>query len=151
MASACANRALAQKVAEAIQLRLLKSAQWVETCPAAGAIWRIPVETVESLSKMSSCESEVVSELKIKVARIEMVAPNTKGDYIRVTFQVERGLLVFQVPILLKKKDFDDTEMVQVARNELHRTFVELTAQTEKWTLTAEDIRQLSSISSRPG
>jgi len=151
MASVCANRALAQKVAEAIQLRLVKSAQWEETCPAAGAIWRIPVKTGESLSKMSSCESEVVSELKIKVARIEMVAPNTKGDYIRVTFQVERGLLVFQVPILLKKKDFDDTEMVQVARNELYRTFVDLAAQTEKWTLTAEDIRQLSSISSRPG
>jgi len=92
-----------------------------------------------------------VSELKIKVARIEMVTLNTKEDHIRVTFKVERGLLVFQVPILLKKKDFDDTEMVQVARNELHRTFVELAAQTEKWTLTAEDIRQLSSISSRPG
>jgi hypothetical protein len=58
--------------------------------------------------------------------------------------------LVFHVPILLKTRDFDDTEMVQVARNELHRTFDELSAQTEKWTLTSEDVRVLSSISSRP-
>ncbi|MBG0811881.1 hypothetical protein IY145_21265 [Methylosinus sp. H3A] len=91
-----------------------------------------------------------MSEFTIKVARIETATPNTKGDHVLVTFQIERGPLVFHVPILLKMRDFDDTEMVQVARNELHRTFDELTAQTEKWTLTSEDIRMLSSISSRP-
>lgn len=89
-------------------------------------------------------------EFKIKVARIEVVKPSTTGDKISITFQIERGELVFKIPIVLKMKDFDDTEMVQVARNELHRIFVELSAHTEKWTLTMEDIRQLSSISSRP-
>jgi len=95
-------------------------------------------------------DGDEMSEFKIKVARIEAETPNTTGNHVCVTFQVERGPLVFQIQILLKRKEFDDTEMVQVARNELHRTFVELSAQTDKWTLTEEDIRLLSGISSRP-
>jgi hypothetical protein len=91
-----------------------------------------------------------MSEFKIKVARIEAAAPNAKGDRVRITFQVEREPLVFQIPILLEMKEFDDTEMVQVARSELHRTFDELTTQTGKWTLSAEDVQQLSNISLRP-
>jgi hypothetical protein len=91
-----------------------------------------------------------MDEFKIKVARIEAATPNSKGGRVRITFQVERDLLVFQIPILLEMKEFDDTEMVQVARNELHRTFGELTTQTEKWTLSVEDIQRLSSISLRP-
>jgi hypothetical protein len=47
-------------------------------------------------------------------------------------------------------RDFDDTEMVQAARSALHRTFVELAAQSQKWKLTAQDLRQLSSMSLRP-
>lgn len=91
-----------------------------------------------------------MDEFKIKVARIEMAAPNSKGDRVRITFQVERESLVFQIPILLEMGEFDDTEMVQVARNELHRTFGELMTQTEKWTLSVDDVQQLSDISSRP-
>ncbi|MBY6241431.1 hypothetical protein [Methylosinus sp. Sm6] len=91
-----------------------------------------------------------MDEFKIKVARIEAAAPNSKGDRVRITFQVERETLVFQIPILLEMEEFDDTEMVQVARNELHRTFDELTTQTEKWTLSVEDIQQLSRINLRP-
>ncbi|WP_036286884.1 hypothetical protein [Methylosinus sp. PW1] len=91
-----------------------------------------------------------MDEFKIKVARIEAATPNSKGDRVRITFQVERDPLVFQIPILLEMKEFDDTEMVKVARNELHRTFDELTTQTAKWTLSVEDIQQLSSINLRP-
>jgi hypothetical protein len=89
-------------------------------------------------------------EFKIKVGRIEAVTPNITEDQVCVTFEVERGPLKFQIPILLEMKEFDDTEMIQVARNELHRTFVELSAQTVKWTLTTKDIRKLSGMSSRP-
>ncbi|OAI31122.1 hypothetical protein A1351_06480 [Methylosinus sp. R-45379] len=91
-----------------------------------------------------------MGEFKIKVARIEAAAPNEKGDRVQITFEVEREPLVFQIPILLEMKEFDDTEMVQVAKNELHRTFDELTNQTEKWTLSVEDVQQLSNISLRP-
>lgn len=91
-----------------------------------------------------------MNEFKIKVARIEAVTRDAKGGQVRITFQVERGPSIFHVPILLKMRDFDDTEMVQVARNALHQMFVELSAQTEKWQLTVDDLRQLSSISSRP-
>jgi hypothetical protein len=91
-----------------------------------------------------------MDEFKIKVARIEAAAPSSKGDRVRITFQVEREPLVFQIPILLEMKEFDDTEMIQVAKNELHRTFDELKIQTEKWTLSVDDVQRLSNISLRP-
>jgi hypothetical protein len=47
-------------------------------------------------------------------------------------------------------RDFDDTEMVEAARDALHSTFAELTAQTENWRLTAKDLQKLSNISLRP-
>jgi hypothetical protein len=53
----------------------------------------------------------------------------------------------FQVPIVLSISDFDDTEMVQAARSALHRTFSELASQSKKWKLTANDLKQLSSMS----
>ena len=91
-----------------------------------------------------------MQEFKIKVWRIEAVTANTTDDQVCVTFEFKRGPTMFRIPITLKAKDFDDTEMIQVARNELHRLFVELAEQTDKWTLTAEDIRKLSGISLRP-
>ena len=91
-----------------------------------------------------------MQEFKIKVWRIEAVTANTTGDQVCVTFEFERSPIMFRIPITLKAKEFDDTEMIQVARNELHRLFVELSEQTVKWTLTAEDIRKLSGISLRP-
>lgn len=81
------------------------------------------------------------------MARIERTA---RGAQVRVTFQVVRGPVCFQAPILLSIRDFDDTEMVQAGRSALHRMFVELAAQSEKWKLTKQDLRQLSSMSSRP-
>ena len=87
-------------------------------------------------------------KFKIRVARIEAVTPDS--EQVRVTFQVERGLISFQIPIFLRMVDFDDTEMVQAARNALHRTFVELAAQSEKWNLTAGEVQLLSNASSRP-
>jgi hypothetical protein len=95
-------------------------------------------------------EGYAMREFKIKVGRIEAVTPNKTGNQVCVTFEVERGSLRFQIPIMLKMKEFDDTEMIQVARGKLHRAFVELSAQTVKWTLTAEDIGKLSVLSSRP-
>jgi hypothetical protein len=98
--------------------------------------------------KREGCE---MHEFKIKVGRIEAVAANTTGAQVCITFEVERGPLVLKIPIMLNLKEFDDTEMIQVARNELHKIFVELAEQTIQWTLTAEDIQKLSSMSSRPG
>jgi hypothetical protein len=46
--------------------------------------------------------------------------------------------------------DFDDTEMVQAARDVLHWIFVDLAAQTQEWKLTVEELQQLSSMSLRP-
>jgi hypothetical protein len=84
---------------------------------------------------------------KIKVARIEAAAGSRT---VCITFQIERGAVRFQVPIRLSVSDYDDTEMVQAARSTLHRTFVELAAQSQDWRLSAKDMQQLSSMSLRP-
>jgi len=91
-----------------------------------------------------------MSKFKITVARIEVDARGKQDAQIRITFRIDRAPISFQVPILLSIGDFDDTEMVQAARSALHRTFVELAAQSQKWKLTSKDLRQLSSMSLRP-
>ncbi len=52
--------------------------------------------------------------------------------------------------MLLSISDFDDTEMVQAARSALSWTFAELAAQSQKWKLTANDIKRLTSMNLRP-
>ena len=91
-----------------------------------------------------------MSKFEITVARIEVDARGKRNEQVRITFQIDRAPISFLVPILLNIGDFDDTEMVQAARSALHRTFVELAAQSQKWKLTAQDLRQLSSMSLRP-
>jgi hypothetical protein len=91
-----------------------------------------------------------MSKFKIKVARIEAVAGAEGDPQVCITFQVDRGRITFQVPIFLSIGDFDDTEMVQAARSALHRAFVELSAQSQSWKLSAKDLQQLSNVSSRP-
>lgn len=73
-----------------------------------------------------------------------------RDSEVRVTFHIDRGPAQFQIPIFLNMKDFDDTEMVQAARDILHRIFVDLAAQTQEWKLTVEELQQLSSMSLRP-
>ena len=91
-----------------------------------------------------------MSKFKIKVARIEKTPRGKQAGQVCVTFQVEGAPSSFQVPILLSITDFDDTEMVQAARSALHRTFAKLASQSQKWKLSAKDLKQLSSMSSRP-
>jgi hypothetical protein len=91
-----------------------------------------------------------MSKFKITVARIEVDARGKQDEQVRITFQMDRAPISFQVPILLSIRDFDDTEMVRAARNALHRTFVELAAQSQRWKLTSQDLRQLSTMSLRP-
>jgi hypothetical protein len=91
-----------------------------------------------------------MSKFKIKVARIEIAGRGKQDGQVCITFQIDRGPVNFQVAIPLGIKDFDDTEMIQAARNALHRTFAELASQSQKWKLTPKDLRQLSSMSVRP-
>jgi hypothetical protein len=94
--------------------------------------------------------SNGMSKFKITVARIEVDARGEQDAEVRITFRIDRAPISFQVPVLLSIRDFDDTEMVQAARSALHRTFVELAAQSQKWKLIAQDLQQLSSMSLRP-
>jgi hypothetical protein len=91
-----------------------------------------------------------MSKFKIKVARIEAAAGGRAHPHVCVTFQIDRGPVSFQVPIHLSEGDYDDTEMVQAARSTLHRTFVELAAQSLDWALSSDDLRKLSGRSRRP-
>jgi hypothetical protein len=91
-----------------------------------------------------------MGQFKIKLGRIEITASGPEDRQVCVTFQIEHGAVSFQVPICLNVSSYDDTEMVQAARSTLHRTFVEVAAQTSSWKLSAEDLRQLSKMSARP-
>jgi hypothetical protein len=87
-----------------------------------------------------------MSRFKIKLARIE----EARGSRaVSVTFQIDVGAVGFQVPINLDVSDYDDTEMVQAARDVLHRTFAELAAQSRDWKLSPKDLNLLSSMSLR--
>ena len=90
-----------------------------------------------------------MNKFRIKVARIERTGRGEQDGQVCVTFQLDRRLTSFQVPVLLNIKDFDDTEMVEAARNAVHRIFSELASQSLKWKLTANDLKQLSSVSMR--
>jgi hypothetical protein len=90
-----------------------------------------------------------MSKFKIRMARIEANSGRHADPEVCMTFQIDRGTVNFQVPIRLNARDYDDTEMVQAARNSLHQTFVELAAQTRQWRLSAKELRSLSGMSLR--
>jgi hypothetical protein len=90
-----------------------------------------------------------MSNFKLTVARIEFM-PGEHEPQVRVTFEIDRAPIRFQVPVLLRVQDFDDSEMILAARNALHQMFADLAAQSRDWKLTIQDLRQLSSMSLRP-
>ncbi len=83
------------------------------------------------------------------MARIEANSGRHADPEVCMTFRIDRGTVSFQVPIRLNARDYDDTEMVQAARNSLHQTFVEHAAQTRQWRLSAKELRSLSGMSLR--
>ena len=91
-----------------------------------------------------------VTEYRITVARIETAARSELEEHVCVTFQVERAPISFQIPVLLSAHEFDDTEMIRVARNALHRTFMDLAATSVDWELTPAELQRLSSLNLRP-
>lgn len=91
-----------------------------------------------------------MNKFEVKVARIEAATCSRGRSQVCITFQVKSASVDFQVPIHLKVADYDDTEMVQVARNALHCIFVELGDQTGHWKLSATDLTALADMSSRP-
>jgi hypothetical protein len=108
--------------------------------------------TLETEVAPENGESEMtaVPEYRITVARIETAARRELKEHVRVTFQVEREPISFQIPVFLSSHDFDDTEMIRVARNTLHRTFTELAAASENWELTPAELQGLSDLNVRP-
>jgi len=60
-----------------------------------------------------------MDKFKIRVARIEMISPNERGEDIGLTFQFESHQTSFALPIFLNSCEFDDTEIVKVARSKL--------------------------------
>jgi hypothetical protein len=86
---------------------------------------------------------------KIKVGRIEAARGHRADSQVCITFQIDCGAVSFQVPIHLSRSDYDDTEMVKAARDILHRTFVELAAQSMDWKLSAKDLQQLAGMNLR--
>ena len=90
-----------------------------------------------------------MQKFKIKVARIEKTATSPAGDDICLTFRFERGPIGFDLPVDLKSSEFDDTEIVQVARSRLSEIFRQLAAQSESWKLSHEALSVLAKLNRR--
>lgn len=91
-----------------------------------------------------------MSEFKIKLARVEAFDDGTQGKQVCAVFHIERGPIGFHVPIYLQGCDFDDTEVVQAARNSLFRMFEELADRSKLWELSAAELDRLSKMNLRP-
>jgi hypothetical protein len=91
-----------------------------------------------------------MDEFKIKVARIEMISLSERGEDVRLAFQFESGQISFSLPIFLNSREFDDTEVVEVARSKLYDVFKQLCSQCEGWQLSDDERRELARISARP-
>ena len=52
--------------------------------------------------------------------------------------------------MVLKSGEFDDTEIVQVARSRLSEIFRELAHQSEVWKLSNDDLGALANLNLRP-
>lgn len=91
-----------------------------------------------------------VTEFKIRVGRLEMISPNREGEDICLTFHFDDGQTEFAIPIFLRSHEFDDTEIVKVARSRLHDVFGQLCRQCADWQLTTEQRDDLVSINVRP-
>ena len=90
-----------------------------------------------------------MSEFKVTLARIEAVDEGEQGKQIRAVFHIERDLIGFNVPIYLRARDFDNSEMVQAARNSLHRMFVELANQSKVWDISPAELERISKMNVR--
>jgi len=66
-------------------------------------------------------------------------------------FQFESSQTSFVLPIFLRSCEFDDTEIVRVARSKLHDVFWQLCSQCEDWQLTDDERRELARLSVQPG
>ena len=91
-----------------------------------------------------------MGNFKVNVARIEMIKPNERGEDIRLTFHFEGDETSFTLPIFLNSREFDDTEIVKVARSKLHDLFRHLSSQCEDWQLSDNERRELAKINVRP-
>lgn len=87
---------------------------------------------------------------QIKLARIEAFENGEQGKRIRVVFHIERGAIDFYVPIHLEGRDFDDTEVMQAARNALYQMFEELARHSKAWKLSPAELEHLSQMNLRP-
>ena len=87
---------------------------------------------------------------KIKITRIEMISPNERGEDVSLKFQFEGRQTTFTLPIFLNSREFDDTEVVKIARSKLYDVFWQLCSQCKNWQLTDEERRELASINERP-
>jgi hypothetical protein len=88
-------------------------------------------------------------KFKITVARIERTTASAGGEDVRLTFRFERGPIRFELPLLFNSQDFDDTEIVQVARSRLSEIFGQLVVQSENWKLSDKALAALAELNMR--
>ena len=90
-----------------------------------------------------------MAKCKISLARLEVITP-TADRLVQATFNIKCQQTSFQLPIILEMMVFDDTEMIEAARDTLHRIFAELSAESKRWKLTQQERKMLSNKNLRP-
>jgi hypothetical protein len=90
-----------------------------------------------------------MEDLNVTVARVERISPIEGGEDIRLIFQIEYHQTSFNLPIFMNSSEFDDTEIVKVARSKLHALFSQLLSQCDHWGLTDAECQELAKINRR--
>jgi hypothetical protein len=90
-----------------------------------------------------------VLKFKIQLARIEVIPGTAPAKAVMLTFRFERREVRFEIPITLESDEFDDTELVQVARARLSEVFRQLAAQSAEWKLTPHAVATLAKLNRR--
>jgi hypothetical protein len=74
-----------------------------------------------------------MDKFNIRLARVEMISPNERGEDIRLTFRFDSHQTSFTLPIFMSSCEYDDTEIVEVARSRLHDVLWQLYTQCADW------------------
>ena len=90
-----------------------------------------------------------MAKYKFTLARLEVIDPSA-DRLVRATFSIKGQQTSFHLPITVEMKDFDDTEIVQAARDSLHRLFAELSVESRRWKLTPQERKILVKENLRP-
>ena len=84
------------------------------------------------------------NEASVRLVGLTTATPQEgPAQAFKVVFHVKWHYTEFDVPIFISEQAFDEADVIQVARDALHRVISELREKTESWVLDEEELRSL--------